>query len=136
MKAIKIVGILLLVYVLIVTAFESLLGYFQPESGGSTVVITTFDADGTGHDRVLSGLDSGGQFYLAVNHWPRAWYHRALENPAVRITRGGETQDYMAVPVVDDEHDRVQADHPVPTTARILMGFAPRHFLRLEPSTG
>ena len=85
MKAIKIVGILLLVYVLIVTAFESLLGYFQPEAGGSTVVITTFDADGTSHDRVLSGLDSGGQFYVAVNHWPRAWYRRALANPAVRV---------------------------------------------------
>ena len=136
MKAIKIVGILLLVYVLIVTAFESLLGYFQPEAGGSTVVITTFDADGTSHDRVLSGLDSGGQFYVAVNHWPRAWYRRALANPAVRVQREGETQDYMAVPVTGDEHDRVQADHPIPTTARILMGFAPRYFLRLEPSTG
>ena len=136
MRVIKIVGILLLVYVLIVTAFESLLGYFQPESGGSTVVITTFDADGTSHDRVLSGLDSGGQFYVAVNHWPRAWYRRALANPAVRVTRGDETQDYTAVPVTDDEHDRVQEDHPIPTTMRILMGFAPRHFLRLDLSTG
>ena len=136
MKAIKILGILLLVYVGIVAIFESLLGYFQPEAGDATVVITTFDADGTSHDRVLSGLDSEGQFYVAVNHWPRAWYRRALENPAVRITRGDETSDYTAVLVTGAEHDRVQADHPIPIVARILMGFAPRHFFRLDPATG
>ena len=136
MKAIKIIGILLLIYVGIVAIFESLLGYFQPEGGGATVVITTFEADGTGHDRVLSGLDSGGQFYVAVNHWPRAWYHRALENPAVQITRGDETRDYTAVLVSGAEHDRVQAEHPIPIVARTLMGFAPRYFLRLDPAAG
>ena len=136
MRAIKILGILLLVWVAIVAIFESMLGYFQPEGGGDTVVITTFDADGTGHDRVLSGLDSDGHFYVAVNHWPRAWYRRALENPAVQITRGEETLDYTAVPVTGDEDDRVRAEHPIPTVARILMGFAPRHFLRLDPAAG
>ena len=138
MRAIKILGILLLVWVAVVAIFESMLGYFQPEGegGGATVVITTFDADGTGHDRVLSGLDSGGQFYVAVNHWPRAWYRRALENPAVRITRGDETLDYTAVPVTGEEDDRVRAEHPIPVGVRILMGFAPRHFLRLDPAAG
>ncbi|MYE13609.1 MAG: DUF385 domain-containing protein [Gammaproteobacteria bacterium] len=136
MRAIKILGILLLVWVAIVAIFESMLGYFQPEGGGDTVVITTFDADGTGHDRVLSGLDSDGQFYVAVNHWPRAWYRRALENPAVQITRGEETLDYTAVLVTGEEDDRVRAEHPIPIVARILMGFAPRHFLRLDPAAG
>ena len=134
MKAVKIIVILLLVYAGIVAIFESLLGYFQPEGGGDTVVITTFEADGTGHDRVLSGLDSDGQFYVAVNHWPRAWYRRALENPAVQITRGEETGDYTAVPVTGAEDDRVRAEHPIPIVVRILMGFAPRHFLRLDPA--
>lgn len=136
MRAIKILGILLLVWIAIVAIFESMLGYFQPEGGGDTVVITTFDAAGTGHDRVLSGLDSDGRFYVAVNHWPRAWYRRALENPAVRITRGEETLDYTAVPVTGAEDDRIRAEHPIPIVARILMGFAPRHFLRLDPATG
>jgi len=136
MRAIKILGILLLVWVAIVAIFESMLGYFQPEGGGDTVVITTFDADGTGHDRVLSGLDSDGQFYVAVNHWPRAWYRRALENPSVQITRGEETLDYTAVLVTGEEDDRVRAEHPIPIVARILMGFAPRHFLRLDPAAG
>lgn len=132
MKALKIAGIVFLVYVAIVVVFESLIGYFQPE-GGDTVVITTFDAQGEGRERVLSGLDSGDAFYVAVNHWPRAWYRRALENPRVRVARDGETQDYLAVPVTDEEHDRVNAEHPIPIVVSILMGFAPRRFLRLDP---
>ena len=132
MKALKIIGILVLVYVAIVVVFESLLGYFQPEAGSSTLVITTFDADGTSHDRVLSALDSGEQLYVAVNHWPRAWYRRALANPAVRITRAGEMQDYVATAVTGDERERIETEHPIPMGVRILMGFAPRHFLRLD----
>ena len=132
MKALKIAGIVFLVYVAIVVVFESLIGYFQPE-GGDTVVITTFDAQGEGRERVLSGLDSGDAFYVAVNHWPRAWYRRALENPRVRVARDGETQDYLAVPVTDEEHDRVNAEHPIPIVVSFLMGFAPRRFLRLDP---
>lgn len=136
MKALKIVAVVLLVYIALVAVFESLLGYFQPEAG-DTVVITTFDADDAddaGRDRVLSALDSGERLYVAVNHWPRAWYRRALANPEVRIARGGETKNYAAVPVVGEERDRIEAEHPLPIVARILMGFAPRRFLRLEPA--
>lgn len=132
MKALKVAGIVFLVYVAIVVVFESLIGYFQPE-GGDTVVITTFDAQGEGRERVLSGLDSGDAFYVAVNHWPRAWYRRALENPRVRVARDGETQDYLAVPVTDEEHARVDAEHSIPVAVSFLMGFAPRRFLRLDP---
>lgn len=133
MKIVKILVVLLIVYVAIVVIFESLLGYFQPEGEG-TVVITTFDADGTGHNRVLSGLDSGERFYVAVNHWPRAWYRRTLANPAVQLTRNGETSDFVAVPVTGEELDSVRAEHPIPMGVRALMGFAPRRFLRLDPS--
>ena len=42
MKILKKVSIVVLVYVGIVVAFESLIGYFQPASG-STLVLTTFD---------------------------------------------------------------------------------------------
>lgn len=133
MKAAKILAIVLLAYVAIVAVFESLLGYFQPQAEG-TLVLTTFDADGSGEARVLSGLDSGEVLYVAVNHWPRAWYRRALANPAVQVARDGETGDYLAVEVTGDEYDRLQAEHPLPTVARFLMGFAPRRILRLDPS--
>ena len=131
-RTLKIVVIVLLVYVGIVAVFESLLGYFQPQAPG-TVVITTTDADGDQHDRVLSGLASDGKFYVAVNHWPRAWYRRALANPEVLVMRDDATADYTAVPVVGDEYDQVAGDNPTGFVFRLLTGFPPRHFLRLDP---
>ena len=80
MRALKIIGIALAVYVVIVVLFESSLGYFQPEPPGS-LTITTTDEDGDTHDRVLTELASDGKVYVAVNHWPRAWYRRVQENP-------------------------------------------------------
>ena len=128
----KIVAIVLGVYVLLVVAFESLLGYFQPVGPG-TLVITTADAEGETHDRVLTGLESDGKSYVAVNHWPRAWYGRVKENPNVKITRDGETADYLAIPVAGEEHDRVAEDNPAGIGFRVMTGFAPRYFVRLDP---
>jgi len=132
MKALKIIAIVALIYVGIVVAFESLIGTLQP-AGGSTLLITTFDADGSAHDRVVSRLDSGGQIYVAANHWPRAWYRRALANPDVEATIDGAKQGYRAVPVSGAEHARVESEHPHTIVFRILTGFPPRYFVRLDP---
>lgn len=132
MKAAKIIVIVALVYVGVIAAFESLIGYFQP-AAGSTLIITTFDEDGTAHDRVVSRLESDGKLYVAANHWPRAWYNRALENPEVQVTLDGEKNDYRAVPVTGVEHDRVDADNSLGVVFRILTGFPPRYFVRLDP---
>jgi hypothetical protein len=132
MKALKIVVIVVLVYVGIVAAFESLIGYFQP-TPGSTLVITTFDEDGTPHDRVVSRLESNRQLYVAANHWPRAWYRRALENPDVQATLDGVRGNYRAIPVSGAEHDRVESENGLGVGFRIVTGFPPRYFLRLEP---
>jgi len=132
MKVLKIVVIAALVYVGIIVAFESLLGYFQP-TAGSTLVITTFDADGGPHERVVARLESGGHLYVAANHWPRAWYRRALANPEVRVALDGETHDYRAVPVSGVEQERVEREHALGLAFRILTGFPPRYFLRLDP---
>jgi uncharacterized pyridoxamine 5'-phosphate oxidase family protein len=131
MKALKIAGITVLVYVGIVVAFESLIGYFQP-ADGSTLVIITFDQDGTSHERVVSRLESDGKLYVAANHWPRAWYKRALENPEVQITQNGEKKDHRAVPVTGAEHDRVDGENSLGVGFRILTGFPPRYFVRLD----
>ena len=132
MRALKIIAIVLLVYVGIVVAFESLIGYFQPMSG-PTLVITTLDADGRSHDRVVSRLETGGQLYVAANHWPRAWYRRALANPAVSIALAGQKSDRRAVPVTGEEHDRVESEHRHGILFRLLTGFPPRYFVRLDP---
>ena len=132
MKILKIVAAVALVYLGIVVAFESLIGYFQP-AGGSTLVITTFDADGTAHDRVVSRLGSDGKLYVAANHWPRAWYERALENPEVNATFDDKQGVYRAVPVTGAEHDRVDSDNSLGLIFRIVTGFPPRTFVRLDP---
>jgi F420H(2)-dependent quinone reductase len=132
MKAVKILVIALLVYVGIVVAFESLIGTLQP-ANQETLVITTFDKDGAPHDRVVSRLETDGKLYVAANHWPRAWYRRALENPDVQATVNGTKGDYKAVPVDAAEHDRVNSEHALPIFFRFLTGFPKRLFLRLDP---
>jgi len=132
MKAFKVLAIGVLVYVGIVVAFESAIGYLQPTQG-STLVITTFDGGGTPHDRVVSRLASDGRLYVAANHWPRAWYKRAMENPEVQVTLDGEKGDYRAVPVTGAEHHRVDSENSLPVFFRILTGFPPRYFVRLDP---
>lgn len=132
MKILKIAVIVFLAYVGVVVVFESLLGYVQPEAA-TTLVIITFDDDGSAHERVLSRLESGGRLYVAANHWPRAWYERALENPEVEIIQDGQTVAYRAVPVRSAEHDQVDADNRLGPAFRLLTGFPSRTFLRLDP---
>ena len=132
MSTAKLPLIVLLAYVGVVVTFESSLGYLQPTSEG-TIVITTTDREGESRDRVLASLESQGQLYVARNHWPRAWYDRALEQPQVEITVDGERRAYLAVPVSGPEHDRVDAENSLGLVFRILTGFPTRHILRLDP---
>ena len=123
---------MVLVYVGIVAIFESLLGYYQP-TPQSSIVITTTDADGTTHDRVVARLESNGQVYVAANHWPRAWYRRALANPELYVTSDSEKSAYLVIPVSGEEHDRISSDNPTGVVFRILTGFPPRFFVWLDP---
>ncbi len=132
MKIAKTIAIVVLVYIGIVVAFESLIGVFQP-AGEATLVITTTDAEGVSNDRVLQRLESEGRLYVAANHWPRAWYNQALANPNVQVVLGGEKSAYLAVPIEGDEHDRVNRDNGVSVMFRILTGFPTRLFVRLDP---
>ncbi|MDA1371357.1 MAG: hypothetical protein O2971_11435 [Proteobacteria bacterium] len=133
MKAAKITAIVLLVYVGIVILFESMLGYFQPEAG-TTMLITTYDEAGQGHDRVVARLESNGFVYVAANHWPRAWYRQALENPRMRVSFQGVTAEYRVSNVSGAEHERVDTENSLGLVFRVLTGFPPRYFVRLDPS--
>lgn len=132
MRVLKIIAIVVLVYLGIVVAFESLLGFFQPQSE-TTIVITTIGDDGEAQGRVVSPVEDDGKLYVSANHWPRSWYNRALANPEVRVTADGETKEYTAVPVTGAEDQALQRDHAHPVVFRILTGFPPRYFLRLDP---
>ncbi len=131
-KPVKVILIVFVAYAGLVGVFASMLGIFQPERE-TTLVITTTDADGDTHDRVLARLDSNDELFVAANLWPRAWYRRALENPNVQVRLAGQRGDYLAVPATDEEHDRLQREHNTGIVYRFRVGFAPRYFFRLEP---
>jgi hypothetical protein len=122
----------LLAYLVLVAGFESMIGILQP-TVGDVLVITTTDEGGDSNDRVLARLESGGRIYVAANHWPRAWYHQALENPNVQVTIDGVRGDYVAVPATEQEAERLQRDFDPGIGFRIMTGFPPRYFLRLDP---
>ena len=131
MKILKIISIgLVVVYIGLVVLFESWLGYSQP-SNQNSLVITTFNDQEAKH-RVLSAVNNDGRLYVSANHWPRAWYRQALSNPNVEVNYKGETNSYLAVPVEGKEHDKLMEEHAHPLTFRILTGFPPRYFLRLD----
>ncbi len=123
---------LALAYIAIVAAFESLIGFLQP-AAGSTLVLTTFDPAGMASRRVLSRLDTDGKIYVAANHWPRAWHRRVLANPDVEATIDWQKGRYRAVPISGAEADRVAREHPHPFWFRLVTGFPPRYFVRLDP---
>ena len=133
MKFVKILGVLVLAYIALVVAFESWLGYYQPENNG-TLIITTTDADGSRYDRVLARIESQDKVYVAVNHWPRAWYYRLLDEPEVKISYNDATIEAVAVPVSGAEFEQVNTEHALPVFFRILTGFPPRRLLRLDPA--
>ena len=128
----KILAVIVLAYIAIVAAFESLIGFIQP-AGGSTLVLTTFDANDTAHDRVLARLDTDGKVYVSANHWPRAWYRRALAHPDVQATIDGTKGNYRVVSVDGEEAARVEHEHPHGIAFRFVTGFPPRYFVRLDP---
>ena len=131
MKIFKITLIsLLVIYIGLVILFESWLGYSQPTNANS-LVITTFD-NMEAKDRVLSAINNQGKLYVSANHWPRAWYRQALSNPNVEALYKGNKNSYLAVSIEGEEHDRLMKEHAHPLTFKILTGFPPRYFLRLD----
>ena len=59
---------------------------------------------------------------------------RAVKCSSVTITRAGTRTAYRAVPVAGDERDRAARDYALPWPVRVLTGFPPRAFLRLDPA--
>jgi hypothetical protein len=140
MKALKWAGVVVAVYVAFVVAFETLfLGWYQPKfdrSGIPMLVLTTTDDAGVSRERRLARFETDGRVYVSAHHWPRGWYHRALESPDVRVEIDGVVADSIAVPVEGKEFERVAAEHPLPLPIRFLMGFPPpRDILRLDPAS-
>jgi hypothetical protein len=134
-KPAKILIGVLVGYVALVVAFESMIGILQPQQG-NVLTITTTGPDGVANDRVLARLDDNGRTFVSANHWPRAWYREALANPDVQVTIDGVRGDYRAVPIEDaSEHERLDQAFAHPFAFRFITGFPPRYFLRLDPKS-
>jgi len=138
MRLIKWLGILFLVYVGFVVAFETVyLRMMQPtfeNAGIPMLVIITTDETGATQSHRLARFDSDGKIYVSAHHWTQGWHNRAIRNPNVRVEIDGVEADYIAVPVVGEEYIRVATEYPLPLPAKILMGFPPsRNILRLDP---
>lgn len=126
------VGLLIIFYIGSVVWFEVRLGYNQPQNS-STIVIATFDEDGTRSERVVRLTVLDDKYYIAANHWPRAWYRQALNNPEFEVKREGSFVPYIAVPLEGNELDFVEEGYQVSFEFRFRTGFPPRRFLRLDP---
>ncbi|MYI74166.1 MAG: nitroreductase family deazaflavin-dependent oxidoreductase [Acidobacteria bacterium] len=139
MSVLAAVGIVAAGYLGIVVAVESLVGYMgrrharRGVQAGETWLQITATVEGADRSVVVAGVESAGRTYVAANHWPRAWYRRVVENPDVRVTVQGRQAAFRAVPVSGDERSRIEREYRLPLIVRILTGFPPRAFLRLDP---
>ena len=133
------VGVAVAGYLVIVVAVESLVGLMgrrharRGVQADETWVTITATVEGEDRNVVVAGVESAGRTYVAANHWPRAWYRRIVENPDVRVTVKGRQASCRAVPVTGDERSRIASEYRLPLIVRILTGFPPRAFLRLDP---
>lgn len=130
-KIVQIFAVIAVAYIGLVVLFESSLGFFQPEAGG-TIIITTTDEQGQTHERVVSRFESGDELFIAANHWPRAWFRRVLQNPELAVLMDGESAKYQAVLLAGFEHERLAFEYDPGLVFRFLTGFPPRYFLRLD----
>jgi hypothetical protein len=127
------IAALLLLYVASVVYFEAQLGYSQPQNSAS-LVIATFNDNSERHERVLRREQIDGRDYIAANHWPRAWYHQALDNPEIEVKTPNvdNFEPYLAVPLEGAEEERVREMYSFGFNFRFRTGFPPRYFLRLD----
>lgn len=132
MKLLKIVAVVFGIYVAAVALFDSVVGYIQPQMA-TGVVLTTTDAHGQSSNRTLAGVHLDNHLYVAANHWSRFWYYRALANPAVEVTENGKRGAFTAVPVTGVERDQIAEKYNMGFVLRLICGFAPQRFMRLDP---
>ena len=89
--------------------YEVNLGRNQPIRGNS-IIIASYDDQYARHERVLSLRQLGNEPYVSANHWPRAWYRQALENPnvEVKLASADDFMKYTAVPREGIKDERVK----------------------------
>jgi hypothetical protein len=142
----KWLGIAVAAYVVLALALDAYVAATQPEfssEGVESVVLHSFDSDGTRHTTALAGFDDQGQLWVQSGHHFRGWYHRIKENPQVEVARnGGEPSPYTATPVETPEAEQHLIDLIKQRTGNIghygtraLLLFADIRPVKLDPVT-
>jgi len=121
-------------YVGRVINYEVNLGRNQPTRGNSAIIATYDDQDAR-HERVYSLRQLGNELYVSANHWPRAWYRQAPQNPnvEVKLAIADDFMKYSAVPLEGIEDERVKERFKPSLRSQLRMGFPRREYLRLFP---
>jgi hypothetical protein len=141
MTLFKWMGILAIVYIAFVIFFEGfILGYLQPNSVPDylkdrveVIELGITDSSGDVSRRRVAGFEMDGKLYASAHHWPRGWYHNAVENPEIIVEKDNVVADYIAVPITGEEFERVAVGFPLSFPVRFAMGFPPkRDILRLD----
>ncbi len=129
-----VIGFVFLGYVAFILAAELLIWRLQPSmEGGVTISVTA--GDGARLTRNLYGFDFDGKLYISSNHWFRRWYHLAVKQGEIDVTRDGVTAPHRTVVVTGEEKRRLSRAYRMGIVLRSICGFAPSKFLRLEPLT-
>jgi hypothetical protein len=134
MKYLNIMLCILAGYAVLVLLAETLVWRIQPTMDGGVTI--TVRPDGYPPiQRHLYGFERDGTLFVSSNHWFRKWYNAALNNPDVEITRDGVTRPFTAEAVRGEEHERLSGEYSMGFVLRLICGFAPSKFLKLEPQS-
>ena len=123
-------------YVVLLLLLEATIWKTQPDmDGGATLHIRQV---GNGQQdamftRRLYGFDYQDKLYVSSNHWFRRWYHAVLDNPDIEVEHEGQLKPYTAVPISGDEQALIAREYKMRFVLRLMCGFAPRRYLRLDP---
>ena len=132
MNTINIVLWVIAGYAALVLLAELLVWRIQPDMDGGVTITVTPDG-GDPIKRTLFGFEHEGTLFVSSNHWFRKWYHAALQYPEIEVTRAGVTRPFIAAAVQGEEHKRVSRAYNMGFFLRLICGFAPSRFLKLQP---
>lgn len=118
-------------YVTLLLLLELVLWKAQPNMEN---VVTLFVVDGdVSFARKLYGFKHHGKLYVSSNHWFRQWYHAIVRSPDLEVEHAGEVKAYKAVAITGHEREEVAREYKMGFVFKLMCGFAPRRFLRLDP---
>lgn len=130
MSVLEIGIVLAAAYFLLLLILELTIWKVQPDMDG--MVTLHIGRDERRITRKLYGFDYNGKLYVASNHWVRRWYYAAIDKAEIEVERAGNVTRRTAVLIDGDEESEVSREYGQGLLLRIMCGFAPQRFLRLD----